>query len=156
MTLGSLSAACAFLDVLELIEKLYPADVAVFAFQACTGSAVVGRCCLGGTAGTTVEESYVANAVQAILKCGKGRTLREKHEDTVEAFVEVGVFFWFEELKSEVGKHRGFEQLHQFVDLDEHVDRHFKLGKDLEKIVGLLISLSKETQGECGDSVMAP
>jgi hypothetical protein len=29
------------------------------------------------------------------------------------------------------GEHRGFKQLHQFVDLDEHIDSHFELGTEI-------------------------
>jgi hypothetical protein len=34
-------------------------------------------------AGTTVEETDVADAVQPVFKGGKGGALREEHEDTV-------------------------------------------------------------------------
>lgn len=73
-------------------------------------------------------------------------------------------------------KDGGLEKLHELVDLNEHVDRHFQLGtfennrlvweprdrgqvihvQNLEKVVGLLVSLGEQTQRECGDRVMAP
>lgn len=83
-----------------------------------------------------MEETDVADAVEAILECGEGGALGEEHEDTVEAFVEVGVFFGLEELEAEVyakavlgvssfdrrkvltGENGGLEELHQFVDLN--------------------------------------
>ena len=60
-------------------------------------------------------------------------------------------------------KHRRFEQLDELVDLNEHVDRHFKIGatmislpqsyctpcwdrlQDLKKMICLFIGLGQET-----------
>lgn len=130
MALRSLRAARSFLHSLEFIEELGPSNV-VTTLAAGTGGAVEGRCSLGraiGTheyvrsvlgrtasclgigiedsicipAGTTMEETDVADAVQPIFKGGKGGALGEEHEDTVEAFIQVGVFFGFEELQTKV------------------------------------------------------
>ena len=49
-----------------------------------------------------MEEANVADTVQAVFEGSKGGTLREKHEDTVETFIQVGVFFRFKELKAEI------------------------------------------------------
>lgn len=53
-------------------------------------------------AGCIVKESNVADAIQAILKGSKGGALGEEHENTVEAFVQVWVFFGLEELEAEI------------------------------------------------------
>lgn len=42
------------------------------------------------------------NGVEAVFEGRKGRGLGEEHEEAVEAFVEEGVAFWFEELETEV------------------------------------------------------
>jgi hypothetical protein len=47
-----------------------------------------------------MEETDVADTVQPVFKGGKGGTLGEEHEDAVEAFVQVGIFFGFEELET--------------------------------------------------------
>lgn len=49
-----------------------------------------------------MKETDVADTVQAILERGEGGALRKQHENTVEAFVEVGVFLGFEELEAEI------------------------------------------------------
>ena len=49
-----------------------------------------------------MEKTDVANAVEAVFERCKGGALREEHKDAVEAFVEVGVAFWFEELETQV------------------------------------------------------
>lgn len=49
-----------------------------------------------------MKEADVADTVQAVLECSKGRTLREKHKDTIKAFIQVGVFLWLEELEAEI------------------------------------------------------
>lgn len=94
-----------------------------------------------------MEKADVADAVEAVFQGGEGGALGEEHEDAVEAFVEVGVFFGFEELEAEVwmcwlgcevlrwrgrltGEDGGLEELNQFVDLDQHVDCHFELGAE--------------------------
>ena len=49
-----------------------------------------------------MEEAYGAYAVQAVLERGEGGGLREEHEEAVEAFVEVRVALWLQELQAEV------------------------------------------------------
>lgn len=49
-----------------------------------------------------MDEADAADAVEAVLERREGGALGEEHEDAVEAFVEVGVSFWFEELEAEV------------------------------------------------------
>jgi hypothetical protein len=49
-----------------------------------------------------VEEADVADTVEAIFEGCEGGALGKEHEDPVETFVEVGIFFGFEELKTEV------------------------------------------------------
>lgn len=53
-------------------------------------------------AGGIVKESNVADAIQAVLEGSKGGALGEEHENTVEAFVQVWVFFGLEELEAEI------------------------------------------------------
>jgi hypothetical protein len=43
-----------------------------------------------------------ADAVEAVLEGGKGRGLREEHQEAVEALVQMRVTFGFEELESQV------------------------------------------------------
>jgi hypothetical protein len=45
-----------------------------------------------------VEVSNRADTVKTILECGKRRGLREQHEQSVKALVEVRIFLRFEEL----------------------------------------------------------
>lgn len=52
--------------------------------------------------GSCVKESDIADAIQTILQRCKCGTLRKKHEDAIEAFVKVGVSFWFEKLETKV------------------------------------------------------
>lgn len=52
--------------------------------------------------GAGVDEADTADAVEAVFESCEGGALGEEHEDAVEAFVEVGVSFWFEELEAEV------------------------------------------------------
>lgn len=47
-----------------------------------------------------VDEANAADAVEAVFKRCEGGALREEHEDSVEAFVEVRVSFWFKELEA--------------------------------------------------------
>lgn len=49
-----------------------------------------------------MEESDGADAVEAIFEGCEGRGLGKQHEEAVEAFVEVGVFFRFEKLETEI------------------------------------------------------
>jgi hypothetical protein len=49
-----------------------------------------------------VEEANVVDTVQAVFECCEGGALGEEHEDAVETFVEIGVFFGFQELEAEV------------------------------------------------------
>jgi hypothetical protein len=49
-----------------------------------------------------VEVADGGDGVEPVFEKGKGGGLREEHEKPVEAFVEVGVFLWFEELQAEV------------------------------------------------------
>lgn len=51
---------------------------------------------------TGVEKADVANAVEAVFQGCKGRALREEHENSIKAFVEVWVFLWLEELEPKV------------------------------------------------------
>ena len=52
--------------------------------------------------GPGVDEADAADAVEAVFERCEGGALWKEHEDAVEAFVEVGVSFWFEELEAEV------------------------------------------------------
>lgn len=49
-----------------------------------------------------VEKADIADAIQTVLQRGKCGTLGKKHENAVKAFIEVGVSFWFEELKTKI------------------------------------------------------
>ena len=49
-----------------------------------------------------MQESDGGDGVQAVFEGGEGGGLREEHEQAVEAFVEVGVAVWFEELEAEI------------------------------------------------------
>jgi hypothetical protein len=49
-----------------------------------------------------MEESNVADAIQAILEGSKGGALGEEHEDSIKTFVQVWVFFGLEELEAEI------------------------------------------------------
>lgn len=49
-----------------------------------------------------VQVAYCADAVEAVFEGREGRGLREKHEEAIEAFIEVGVFLGLEELEAEV------------------------------------------------------
>ena len=42
-----------------------------------------------------MEKTDVADAVQSVFEGGEGGALGKEHEDTVEAFVQVGVSFGF-------------------------------------------------------------
>jgi hypothetical protein len=49
-----------------------------------------------------MKESDIADAVQPVLQCRKGRALRQEHENAVKAFVEVRIFFGLEKLKAKI------------------------------------------------------
>jgi hypothetical protein len=49
-----------------------------------------------------VEEANVADTVQAVFEGCEGGALGEEHEDAVETFVEIGIFFGFQKLEAEV------------------------------------------------------
>lgn len=49
-----------------------------------------------------MKETDVADTVQSVFEGSEGRALGKEHEDTVEAFVQVGVSFGFEELEAKV------------------------------------------------------
>lgn len=80
----------------------------------------------------------------------------EEHEQPVQAFIEVGIAFGLEELEAEVGEDGGFEELHEFVDLDEHGEGHFEVGEDLKEGVGLFVGLGEEAETEGRDGVVGP
>lgn len=128
MALSGLGAARPFLDSLEFVQEFGPSNI-VTTLAAGAGRPVKRGCSLGratGTheyvgltmgraaswgatgnstcvpAGTTMEKTDVADAVQSVLEGGEGGALGEEHEDTVEAFVQVGVSFGFEELEAKV------------------------------------------------------
>jgi len=73
--LRSLRAACTFLNGLELVEELNPADVAVFAFQAGTAGTVVGRCYLAAARGLSV-------LVVALTGFGKFHTCEARRRES--------------------------------------------------------------------------
>ena len=96
-----------------------------------------------------VEITDGTDAVKAVLEGCEGGGLRQEHEEAVKAFVEVGVAFWFEQLKSEICEERDqqlrekrgrattltgedwrLEKLDELVDLDEHVHCHLQFAAD--------------------------
>lgn len=118
----ALGSTGSLLDRLELFKEFDPADgVLVTGFQAGACGTVERWTSLGSAresclskpwgrmrgavaipAGSTVEETNVADAVQTVLEGGEGRALGEEHEDAVETFVQEGVFFGFKELEAEI------------------------------------------------------
>lgn len=108
------------------------------------------------TYGGDVQIPYRADAVKSVFQSCEGGALGQEHEEAVKAFIEVGVAFWFEELEAQVSEDGGLEELHEFVDLDEHGERHFQVCEDLQEEVRLFVGLGEETEGEGGDGVVGP
>ena len=53
-------------------------------------------------------------------------------------------------------ENRALKELYELVNLYEHIDRHFEVCENLEKVVGLLVGLCEETEREGGHGVVAP
>lgn len=51
---------------------------------------------------SSVEKTNVADAVQSVFQRCECGALREEHENAVETFIQVWVFFWLEKLKTEI------------------------------------------------------
>jgi len=49
-----------------------------------------------------VQEACRIYCVQSIPKRDKGRTLGQEHQKTIEAFEQVGIALWFQELQSKI------------------------------------------------------
>ena len=51
---------------------------------------------------SSVEKTNVADTVQPVFQRRECGALREEHENAVETFIQVWVFFWLEKLKTEI------------------------------------------------------
>ena len=74
------------------------------------------------------EDTKRRNTRKSIFEEFKGRTLRKKHQKSVQRFNEKRVLVGFEKLESEVDENRRFNELNKFVDTDEERDSevHFR------------------------------
>ena len=50
----------------------------------------------------SVEKTNVADAIQSVFQRCECGALREEHENAVETFIQIWVFFWLEKFKTEI------------------------------------------------------
>jgi len=93
-----------------------------------------------------VKIANCADATETVLECCKRRRLWEEHEKAIETLVQVRVALRLEKLEAKICKNRRLDQLDQFVNLDEDINCHLEISKDLHEVVGLLIRLSQEAE----------
>uniref|UniRef100_A0A2D4J6U3 Uncharacterized protein n=1 Tax=Micrurus lemniscatus lemniscatus TaxID=129467 RepID=A0A2D4J6U3_MICLE len=114
----------------------------------------------GGLAGLgrfrCLHEFRVWDALQPVGEELESVALGQEHEQPVEGLEEVRVAFHVQQLQAEIGKDRAFNQLDQLVNLNQEIDCNLQVSKLLDEVIGVLVILSEEAQGNGGDWIVAP
>lgn len=96
------------------------------------------------------------NALKAMLENVERVALWQKHQQAIEALQQEAIASFVKQLQAQIGEYWRFDQLDQFVDLNEELDSNFKVAKYAEQLRGMTVVLSQETEGDGWHRIVTP